>query len=72
MFKSTTEYHEWGELPYETQLRLVRALAKIAIDCANLTVDTVYLQSGNGQKFNINSIYESVDFEIVTHMKGKD
>lgn len=72
MFKSTTEYHEWGELPYETQLRLVRALAKIAIDCGSLNPETVYLQSGNGQKFNINSIYESVDSEVVAIMKGKD
>lgn len=63
MIKATSDYHRWEEVPYETQLRLVRALAGVAIECDELQATYIYLEHTN-QKFNIHSIQECINKEI--------
>lgn len=63
MIKATSDYHRWEEVPYEIQLRLVRALAGVAIECDNLHATYIYLEHTN-QKFNIDSIRENVSKEL--------
>ena len=70
MIRATTEYHLWSEVPYESQLRIIRALATVAIDCDNLQATYIYLQHDN-KKYNIDSIRDCVDKELDAY-EGKD
>ena len=63
MIKVTSDYHRWEDIPYDIRLRLVRALAGVAIECDNLQATYIYLEHTN-QKFNIDSIRESVSKEL--------
>ena len=68
MIRATTEYHLWSEVPYESQLRIIRALATVAIDCDNLQATYIYVDS---KKYNIDSIRDCVSKEIDVY-EGKD
>lgn len=64
MIKATTNYCRWEEVPYETQLRLIRALASVAKQHSTI----IRLHDCS---YGIESIYECVDGELDAY-KGKD
>ncbi len=65
MIRATTEYHLWSEVPYKSQLRIIRALASITREHAK------YIHLHDCKKYDISSIYECVDKELDAY-KGKD